>query len=99
MSNSFLSGNTIRLKCTFCDFVGKEVDPDIVKIKLYDYRYKIIEEHALTEAHKLLTGNYFFDFIIPNDIHYFDKTIYYEFYGEIEGTPSLNRGSFKIQFI
>lgn len=89
----YQTGNTVRLTCEFFDFNGEAADPPIVKIKLYDRSYDVIEE--ITNIQREESGEYFYDYT-TNDK---GAKIYYEWYAEIEGTPSLKRSSFTTRFI
>ncbi len=95
MSNRFQSGNTIRLSCVFRDFDNQITDPTLVRIIFYDYKYKIIEETSLSQQNKNLDGSYFYDYIIPEG----HQKIFYEWYGEINGTPTIKREFFIVDFI
>lgn len=97
MNKYYLMGNTLRIIARFRDFDNKLTDPQLVKFILYDHRYNKIEEHVLSDANRIEKGIYFYDYVINNDNK--SRTYYYEFYGEIGGKPSLNRGSFRARFI
>lgn len=86
-------GNTIRLTCEFFDFDGIPKSPDDVKIRIYDYKYNVIDE--FNNATKTEEGKYYFDYVSETE----NKTYYYEWYGQLDGTPSLRRGSFITKFI
>lgn len=92
-NKSYQSGNTVRLTCEFYDFSGGLSDPSSVKLRIYDYKYKLIDEY--TNATKTEMGKYYFDYVTDEN----NKTYIYEWYGELEGTPSLKRGSFLTKFI
>lgn len=90
--NVYQYGNTVRLECTFHEFNGSLVDPDNVKITVYDSRYnKIFEGNGI----RIETGKYFFDYTTEEK----EQKCYYEWYGEIEGKPSLKRGEFMTRFV
>jgi len=91
--NTYQYGNTIRFECTFYDFEGNKVDPEMVKIKIYDYKYNVIfNGEGLKKAN---TGEYFYDYTTEMR----EQKLFYEWYGEIEGKPSLKRGEFMTKFI
>lgn len=90
--NSYITGTTVRLHCTFKDFNDEKIDPQIVKVIIYDYKYNIIEELV---AVKRDIGEYFVDYITPIK----SKSLYYEWYGEIDGMPSIKRDGFTTKFI
>lgn len=93
---SYQRGDTIKLTCTFYNFEDIAVDPAEVKITFYDSSYVQISETILDATHRTGTGTYFYDYIATVDK---DTRIIYEWYGTIDGTPSIKRGSFKIVFI
>lgn len=96
MSNTYLSGNTIRIKATFYDFDNQLVNPQIVKFILYDSKYNKIDEYMLSDSNRVGVGVYFYDYI--TQVEQKCNKIYYEFYGEIGGKPSINRGEFLVKF-
>lgn len=95
---SYLSGDTIRLLCTFKDFSGNPADPTLINVKIYDQSYTVLSTNSVDlVGNKTSVGNYFYDFTIP--ISYQNKTFYYEWYAEYNGIPSLNRSSFQVVFM
>lgn len=97
MSNNKIAayqyGNTVRLDCSFHDFENNKIKPDLVKIIFYNYKYEIIFETVVPEGN--IVGDYFYDYITESK----PQRIYYEWYGEINGKPSLKRGEFVTKFI
>lgn len=89
----YQSGNTIRLTCEFFDFDGLKKDPQIIKVKIYDYKYNVISE--ITNVERIDIGKYYLDYIAEGE----NKKHYYEWYAEIDGTPSLKRSSFTTRFV
>jgi hypothetical protein len=95
---SYKSGDTIRLLCTFKDFADQLTDPSLINVKIYDQKYVVIETISVPlSSNKISVGNYFYDYTIPSA--YIGQTLYYEWYAEIGGLPSLNRNSFQVVFI
>lgn len=95
---SYLAGDTIRLLCTFKDFAGNLATPTLINVKIYDQTYLLINTYSVDlTANLLSTGNYFYDYTVPSQ--YTNKTLYYEWYAEYNGVPSLNRGSFQVVFM
>jgi len=88
-------GNTIRFECSFFDYDKTRVNPQLVKFIIYNTKYEIVLETILGESNKVGIGSYFFDYITGKEI----KKYFYEWYGEIDGTPSLMRGQFATKFI
>jgi hypothetical protein len=88
-------GNTIRFECNFFDFDDANVDPQLIKLIIYSNKYEIIHENILGAGNKVGVGEYFFDYITTKEI----QKYYYEWYGEINGTPSIKRGQFSTVFI
>lgn len=85
-------GNTIRLECVFFDFNGERVDPHTVKLIIYDERYRKISEGL---GIRVSVGEYLYDYTTEEK----QQKIYYEWFGEIDGKPSLRRGEFMTRFI
>ena len=81
-------GNTVRLTAEFRDFDDILTDPTLVKIKFMDGRYTQTLEVTLNSSNRISVGKYKYDYVIPLDS---DSTIYYEWYAEINGKPSLKR--------
>ena len=93
--NAYLSGNTVRLIAEFKDFDGILTDVMFPKVTIYDYRYNKISEILLNEDNKLDVGKYFYDFVTDSK----PKRIIYEFSGELDGSPTLDRHSFVTIFM
>jgi hypothetical protein len=91
----YISGSTIKLKCTFTNFEDNLIDPDVVKFIVYDYKFNKINEYILNSSNKISEGIYFYNFTTPNE----ESLIYYEFKGEIQGTIAIERGSIRTKFI
>ena len=94
--NVYHAGNTIRLQCIFEDFDGNRVNPTNVKIILYDNKYQKLQELVLSSGYRIGTGVYIYNYITSSDL---EQRIVYEWYGEINGLPSLKRSSFRTAFI
>lgn len=97
MQNTYLCGNTIRIQATFKDFNKQLVDPQITKFIIYDCKYNKLNEYVLSNTNRLSQGIYYYDYITCSTEN--GKKIIYEFYGEIGGKPSINRGDFTVKFI
>lgn len=96
--NSYKAGNTIRITAEFRDFSNVLSDPTLIMFRVYDQAYNQIGEYSIDlTSMKSSTGIYFYDYTIPIT-GYTNQKLYYEFYGEVSGSPSLNRGSFKVIF-
>lgn len=95
MVNTYQYGNTVRFDGSFFDFDGIQVDPDIVKLIVYNSKYEILHESIMGVDNKRNIGEYFYDYVTENK----KQTIYYEWYGEINGKPSIKRGQFVTTFI
>jgi hypothetical protein len=92
MLKSYPFGTTVRLNCTFKDFNNENIDPQIVRVIIYNYKYDLLE--TLTATKKAI-GEYFLDYKTPNK----SQTFYYEWYGEIDGMPSIIRSGFITKFM
>lgn len=91
-----VAGNTVRLEVTFNDFSGVSTDQDLVKLKIYDNRYRSIEEFVMGSANKgTNNGEYFFDYLTSSNV----GTFYYEWYGEKGTVKSVDRGKIETVFI
>lgn len=89
------TGNAIRLECGFSDFDGSAVDPQLVKVVIYNAKYEALFTKVISDVNKKSVGEYFFDYVTENA----GQKYFYEWYGEIDGTPSLKRGQFATKFI
>jgi hypothetical protein len=92
MSQYYQLGNTVRLIAQFSDWDGNPVDPALIKIKFYDVYFKKIDEQSVGVGSKIDVGSYYFDYV-PDTT----GTFIYEWYGEIEGNPSLQRETISIK--
>lgn len=92
---TYQSGNTVRLSCIFRGFNDEDIDPTLIKVKFYDYKHNLLEEISIGQENKDIDGSYFYDYVIP-DGH---KKIIYEWYGEIDGLPSIKRDFILTEFI
>lgn len=93
--NTYQYGTTVRFEVNFFDFDGQAIEPDSVKIIIYNQRYQQIYTETLTSNNQLGVGNYFYDYITEDK----EQKLYYEWNGTINGKPSLKRGSFMTKFI
>lgn len=93
--NTYQYGNTVRFECTFYDFNGNKIDPDMVKIVVYNYKYQVLFTEVLGINNKKNVGEYFFDYVTESK----EQKLFYEWYGEIDGKPSLKREEFMTRFI
>lgn len=91
--NVYQYGNTIRLECIFRDFDDKKIDPNLVKLIIYNSKYEIVFQTNTVVKKDI--GEYFFDYTTENK----EQKLFYEWYGEIDGKPSLSRGQFMTKFI
>lgn len=85
----YFSGDTVRLICEFKDWDGKPADPKIVKVRVYSNSYELVEE--LTDIIRKDIGKYYVNYVMPNTG---GSKMYYEWYAEIDGYPSVVRGHF-----
>jgi len=90
--NTYQYGNTVRFECSFFNFNNIKVDPQKIKLIIYDYKYNILFEGV---GIKKDVGEYFYDYTTEMK----EQKLYYEWYGEIDGKPSLKRGEFMTRFI
>jgi hypothetical protein len=96
--NTYKAGNTVRFSCEFRDFADTLADPSLIKFKIYNQKYEIVQEVSVSSsANKQSTGKYFYDYTIPTQ--YANQKLIYEWYGEVGGNPSLDRNTFKVMFV
>ena len=89
-----LAGDTVRLKCHFKTFDGTAVEPEDVKLTIYDANKQQIKQITLDDTNKENVGVYFYDYVLPDD----KQEIIFEFRGLCNNKPILVRDSVKIQF-
>ena len=89
--NTYQYGNTVRFECTFYGFDGEKIDPENVRIIIYDPRYKKMFEG---EGIRVEEGSYYYDYTTEEK----EQRYYYEWCGEIDNKPSLKRGQFMTRF-
>jgi len=89
-----LAGDTVRLKCHFKTFDGQSVEPNDIKLTIYDMNKQQIEQITLDDTNKESIGVYFYDYVLPDD----KQEIIFEFRGLYNNKPILVRDSVKIQF-
>lgn len=94
--NTYQTGNSVRLQCIFKDFNGANVDPAIVQVTIYNYRYTILDRLILGAENRIDIGTYEYFFLTESE----DEMMYvYEFRGETNGIVSLKRASFRTYMI
>lgn len=94
--NTYQSGNRVKLTASFEDDLGEYKDPAIIRLIIYNYKYEIVEQFNIGDANRLGVGEYFYDYVTNQNKN---EKIFYEWYGEMDGTPTLRRGSFLTKFI
>lgn len=99
MSNTtkvYQYGTTIRFEVEFFDFEGIAVEPDAdsIKFRVYDSKYKQLTENSGVPVSGKL-GQYIYDY----ETHRKEQRLFYEWYAEIDGKPSLKRGEFVLKFV
>lgn len=83
-----VSGSTVRLSSKFTDFKGDVVTPQLVRLVIYNYKYVVLEEHTVSTKND--QNEYIHNFITNAK----PMTYIVEWYGEIDGYPSIHRESF-----
>lgn len=81
-------GDTLRLLAQFKDWDDKPIDPDEVKIIVYDRTWIKLHEQELSVDNRKDVGSYFYDYV-PEET----GTFYIEWQGRIDGQPSLHRST------
>lgn len=92
---SILTGNTVRLEAEFTNLEGQPIDPSFVRVVIYDKQYREILNTQLGEGNKTGVGKYFFNFTTPIN----PSSYIYEFNGEMDGFPILDRARFQTEFV
>lgn len=92
---TFTTGDTQKLTAKFTDFDNTTlIDPDKVKVVIYDANFKVLDTYTGIEANKTSTGNYFM---------YYTPTVpgryVVEWYGEKNNMPSVSRKWFSVENI
>ena len=98
MTNSqkvYQAGNTIRLECTFHDFDGQLIDPPLISVRIYDLKYKLLSTTSIGNLNRTSKGQYFYDYVSPVQ----GGVVWYEWYAEVGGFPSLRREQLKTSFV
>lgn len=75
----------MRLMAEFKDWDGENVDPETVKLIIYDYRYNKLDEREVSLGNKTSVGTYFYDYVFNAG------EFIYEWLATINQTPSLIR--------
>jgi hypothetical protein len=93
---TFLLGNTMKMSSEFKDWESGELmtDPTVVKLIILDLKFNELETIILGPQNRLSKGKYFCFYIPKAEGHF-----YYEWNADIDGLPSLTRGSFRIKRI
>lgn len=95
MNNTFQCGNTIILNAEFYNENDILIDPSIVKVIIYNQSYEKIHELSDIAINKIGIGKYSCNYRTENVPQY----IYYEWYAEIDGNPSLIRDKIRTVFV
>lgn len=95
MSILIQAGNTVRFTCKFYGVNGMPTNPTTVRLTLYDYHYNQISVFDITEANRLDVGSYFYDYTTASE----EKKYIFEWYGLIDGLPSIRRDTFTTFFL
>lgn len=88
-------GNTVRFECIFYDFDGEKIKPNMIKLTVYNSKKDVVFFQSLGDDNQKSLGEYYFDYTTEQK----EQKLYYEWYGEIDGKPSLKRGEFMTKFI
>ena len=88
------SGDTVRLSAVFKDWAGDLVNPDNVRVKIYDARQQEVTSAYLGEQNRSSLGHYFW-FYTPQIEGFF----IYEFSGELDGNTVLRRRDCEVKFV
>ncbi|PJZ19808.1 hypothetical protein CEW46_21195 [Bacillus cereus] len=82
------AGTTVRVQSKFTSFEGVLIDPEVVRVEVYDNSMKTkLDEATLSESNHSSTGKYFYDYTTQE----VEDTFYIKFIGEINGHPNISR--------
>lgn len=90
----FQKGNSIRMSAKFTDWDDVPRDPDLVKFMVYDVDYIKLSEVVMAPANHVTIGEYVY-YYVPEG----SGTIFVEWYGEMDGLPSLRRERIEIRTV
>jgi len=90
-------GNTVKLEAYFKDFDGNPVDPSNIKLVVYDSKLSVIATIPVTSENRVELGHYFYLYTLPSGTN--PKVIHYEWYAEIQGSPTVKRETLKLVFV
>lgn len=85
------TNDTVRLCVQFRDFEGKPINPENVKLTIYDINQAVIEE-ITEEIVDLADGKYHYDYIATN------SDFIFEFSGFYFDKPVLSRQLVRVKF-
>lgn len=89
----FQQGNTVRTQATFKNFSGELTDPSGIRVTIYEAgTWNVVHRSdELTEANKLSTGVYFYDYVVERT-----GLFWREWCGTVDGLPSLRRAEWQV---
>lgn len=90
--NHYQYGNTVKFEGVFYNEQGEKVNPEIVKIIIYDERYKMVFEQVINNVS---LGTYVYRYETPKK----EQKMYYEWYGVLDGLPTIKRKPFIVKFV
>lgn len=93
--NTYQYGNTVRFEVKFYNFNGEPIDPNVIRVIIYNSKYQQLSSDSVGMNNRVNIGEYFYDYTTDKK----EQKLYYEWYGEIDGKPSLKRGQFMTKFI
>lgn len=93
MSKNHQYGSTVRLECTFYSYDNQVVNPQSVKLTIYNYKYEIIDTFSVPTPNE--KGMYIYDYVTEER----EGRFYYEWHGTYQGNPYLKRGILQTRFI
>lgn len=82
----YLRGTAVRLEGYFYDWDDKAVIPSLITLKIYNSIWAQIESISVSPENRAADGAFYYDYVFDDA-----GTFYYEWVGEIDGTPSLDR--------
>ena len=91
---TYKQGTSVRLTSVFYDWEGNPIDPSNVILKIYDGRYTKLEDLPLTVNVNTGVGEYQYDYTFLTEGEFV-----YEWYADINGSPSLERERIRVIFV
>jgi len=87
-------GDTVRLKAKFHDWNNTPANVNNIELNIYD-KEAISIENITTNIVNNATGEYYYDYVIPDKKSY----LIFEFKGELDGDVITRRSKIPVEFV